>query len=179
MTSINPGPPTADEHSPYYGRYIARAGDGDIVTILADQLDRTIARLAALSPEAARRPPAPGEWSAVEVAGHLADVERVLCYRALRIARGDTTPIEGVDDFAPYVAAGNFHDRDMREVLEEFAAARRATLAFLRGLDAAAWTRTGLADGNAISVRALAYTLAGHEASHIEALYDTPTIATD
>lgn len=172
MAQIQPGRPTADEHIPYYGQYIARVGDGDIIAILEGQLESTSARMASLSAEEARRRLAPDEWSAVEVIGHLADVERVLSYRALRIARGDPTPLEGVADFAPYVAAGGFHGRALADVLDEYATARRATLALLRGLTGEDWTRTGLADGNPISVRALAYILAGHEVGHLQSLYE-------
>ncbi len=42
----------------------------------------------------------------------------------------------------------------------------RATLTLLRNLDEAAWTRRGVANKNEVSVRALAYTIAGHELHH-------------
>jgi len=43
---------------------------------------------------------------------------------------------------------------------------RRATLSFFRNLDEPAWTRRGVANKNEVTVRALAYTIAGHELHH-------------
>jgi hypothetical protein len=167
MIATNPPRPPADEHSAYYGRYIALVPPGDLATLLARQAEETAAFLAAFPEEQVRQRPAPGEWNAIEIVGHLADTERVLVYRALRIARGDTTPLEGVDDFAAYVAAANFGGRALADVAAEFAAVRQATLALFRSLDAAAWTRTGSADGARTSVRALGYIVAGHELHHL------------
>jgi len=43
---------------------------------------------------------APGKWSVKEVVLHCADAERILAYRALRIARGDATELPGWDEQA-------------------------------------------------------------------------------
>jgi hypothetical protein len=43
---------------------------------------------------------------------------------------------------------------------------RRATLTLLRNLDEAAWLRKGIANKNEVSVRAIAYVIAGHEVHH-------------
>lgn len=173
MARDEPGRPTAAEYIPYYDQYIRRVPDGDIVAILERQLEATAASAASLSPEQALRRSAPEGWNAIEIVGHLADTERVLAYRALRIARGDPTPLAGVEDFGPYVAAAGFARRPFADVIEEFASVRRATVTLLRSLETTAWTRSGLADGQRISVRALAYILAGHEAQHSEGLRDS------
>jgi len=166
-TTTTPPRPPADEHSPYYGRYIALVPDGDLVAMLARQGAETATLLASFTDDRARYRPAPGEWDAIEIVGHLADTERVLVYRALRIARRDPTPLEGVGDFAAYVAAAGFDGRTLADVAAEFAAVRQASLALFRGLDAAAWARTGSADGERISVRALGHIVAGHELHHL------------
>ena len=125
------------------------------------------ALLASFSPAAARYRPAPGEWNTPEIVGHLADMERVFTYRALRIARGDLRPLEGVDDVDGYVTAAGFAGRSLADVAAEFAAVRGASLALFRSLDEAAWARIGTADGNPFSVRALGYIVAGHELHHL------------
>ena len=165
--ATSPVRPAADEHSAYYGQYIALVPDSDLLAQLARQGAQMVALLTALPERQARSRPGPGEWSALEVAGHLADTERVLAYRALRIARRDPTPLAGVADFAPYVAAADFAGCALAEVAADLAAVRQASLTLFRGLDAAAWARSGLADGDRISVRALAYLIAGHELHHL------------
>jgi hypothetical protein len=169
MTAVNPGRPAEGEYLPYYEPYIRRVPDGDIVAIFERQIAETAAFFAPFSPEQARWRPAPKEWSVIEIVGHLADCERIFSYRALRIARNDPTPLPGAD-LEAYVAAANFESRPLADVVADYVAVRHATVALWRGLDAAAWTRRGTADGNAISVRALAYILAGHETHHVEEL---------
>ncbi|CAA9590823.1 MAG: hypothetical protein AVDCRST_MAG18-5211 [uncultured Thermomicrobiales bacterium] len=162
-----PTRPTADESISYYQRYIALVPDGDLLAILARQAREVAALLADCSPAQAQRRPAPGEWNAIEIVGHLADTERVLAYRALRIARRDPTPLEGVGDFAAYVTSARFAGRSLADVVAEYAAVRGASLALFRSLDAADWAQIGVADGDRISVRALAYIIAGHDLHHL------------
>ncbi len=165
MANVNPGRPGDDEYLPYYGTYIQKVPDGDILAILDRQIDETVAFLSAFTAEQAQWRPAPGEWNVTEIVGHLADSERVFAYRALWFARDARTPLPGMDQEA-FMAAVDFPSRPLADVVAEFVAVRRASLTLLRSLDAAAWARGGVADGNPVSVRALAYIIAGHEAHH-------------
>jgi hypothetical protein len=167
MATVYPARPAADEHIPYYGQYIALVPDGDLVAMLDQQIAETATLLASFSPAQALHRRAPDEWSAIEIVGHLADTERVLTYRALRIARADPAPMEGVEDFAAYVSAGGFAQRRLEDVAADFAAVRHATLLLFRGFDAIAWERMGVVEGNPISVRAIGYLVAGHELHHL------------
>ena len=108
---------------------------------------------------------APDKWSAKEVLGHVCDAERVFAYRALRISRGDHTPLEGFEQ-DDYVRNGPFNQAPLGEIIEDYIAVRRATLTLFRNLDEPAWTRRGIANKNEVTVRALAYTIAGHELHH-------------
>jgi hypothetical protein len=100
-----------------------------------------------------------------EVLGHVSDSERVFAYRALRIARNDQTPMEGFEQ-DDYVKYGPFGQCSLAALIEEFKSVRQATLALFRSLEDAAWTRRGVANKNEVSVRALAYIIAGHELHH-------------
>jgi len=97
--------------------------------------------------------------------GHLTDCERIFAYRALRIARGDTTPIEGFDENV-YVPAGRFDERPLDDLIEDYERVRDATLSLFTGLDDDALSRKGTANGKTISVRAIAWIIAGHELHH-------------
>jgi uncharacterized damage-inducible protein DinB len=108
---------------------------------------------------------APEKWSAKEVLGHICDTERIFAYRALRIARADATPLAGFEQ-DDYVRNGPFAHRPLADWVEDFIAVRRSTLSLLRNLEEAAWSRRGVANKNEISVRALAYIIAGHELHH-------------
>jgi uncharacterized damage-inducible protein DinB len=105
------------------------------------------------------------KWSAKEVLGHVCDTERIFAYRAVRIARGDRTPIEGFEQ-DDYVRNGPFGQLPISEIIEDYIAVRRATLTLFRNLDEPAWTRRGTASDKEVTVRALAYMIAGHELHH-------------
>ncbi|HSJ05913.1 MAG TPA: DinB family protein [Longimicrobiales bacterium] len=157
--------PDHSEYNEYYRRYVAHVPDGNIVTTLGTQLDGMLAMLGRVGDEQAMHAYAPGKWSIKEVVGHITDAERVFAYRALRFARGDGTPLATFDE-NDYVPAGRFGDRNLAGLLDEFAAVRHATVRLFAGLPEDAWTRTGIASGYGVSVRALAWITAGHELHH-------------
>ncbi len=143
--------------------------EGDIVDLLEGQFEDTYRLLTGLSDAQAMHRYADGKWSVKEVIGHLCDSERVFAYRALRIGRGDTTPLPGFDQ-DPYVPAGQFDARTMQSIADEFRTVRAATLSLLRALPVDAVARSGTASEVKVSVRALAYIIAGHERHHVALL---------
>lgn len=157
--------PQADEHAPYYSRYIDQVPDGDIVDFLERQESEAAAFLRAIPANLQEHRYAEGKWSVKEVVGHLADAERIFAYRALRFARADQTPLAGFDENA-YVPAGGFDARTYGSLVDEWVHVRRATISLLRGLDGDAPLRRGKANDQEISVRALAWVMAGHVVHH-------------
>jgi hypothetical protein len=163
------GRPQPGEYAPYYDRYISlivqqAPGDG-ILEALDQQRRQTMMLLCGRDDEDGDFRYAPGKWSAKEVLGHVCDTERVFAYRALRISRADATPLEGFEQ-EDYVRNGPFAQRPLSDLVEDFIAVRRSTLSLLRNLDEAAWMRRGIANKNEVTVRALAYIIAGHELHH-------------
>ena len=160
--------PEAEESSAYYHRYIARVSDESLAQQLVEQA-REVERLETVTDRDALARYAEGKWSVKEILGHLCDTERIFTYRLLRMARGDTTPLPGYDENA-YVPIGRFDDRPLPMLLGEFRAVRMSTAALLEGLPEEAWGRWGEANGNAITVRALAYIIVGHVSHHLGVL---------
>jgi len=158
--------PQSDEYGAYYAGYIKLVPD-DPVDAMAKEIDVTMALLEPLSDAKALHRYAPDKWSVKEVVAHMADVERVMSYRALRIARGDTTPLPSFDENA-YVPAGKFDRRKLADLLAELRAVRAASLALFRSFDGDAWVRRGTASDKPITVRALACIIPGHERHHVE-----------
>ncbi len=163
--SLTIGRPEPGEYAPYYERYISLVEGEDILSTLDNQRRQTMLLLSGRDEEDGNFRYAPGKWSAKEVLGHLCDTERIFAYRALRIARGDTTPLPGFEQ-DDYVRNGPFASRSIGDLIEEFIAVRRATLSLLRNLDEPAWMRRGVTNKNEVTVRALAYMIAGHELHH-------------
>ena len=157
--------PQAEEYAPYYDRYISLVNGGDIVDTLQKQIRETTALLCSRSEQDGEIRYAPGKWSAKEILGHLIDSEQILAYRALRIARNDKTPIEGFEQ-DDYVRNGPFANCRFADLTAQFGDVRKTTVALFRNLDEEAWDRRGVANQNEVSVRALAYIIAGHELHH-------------
>lgn len=169
MTASTLVRPADTEYASFYAGYIARVPEGDIVSLLASQMEATSASLARLGEAQGDHRYASGKWSIKEVIGHLADGERVFAYRALRFARGDETPLASFDENA-WVPQSGCDRRTLKDLAEEFRAVRMATLALARSLSPEAAIRTGTASGKTVSVRALIYMIAGHELHHLAIL---------
>jgi hypothetical protein len=157
--------PEPGEYAPYYDRYISLVAGTDILGTLDAQRRQTMLLLSGRDESEGNFRYAPEKWSAKEVLGHVCDTERIFAYRALRIARADQTPMAGFEQ-DDYVRNGPFARAPLAEMIEDYIAVRRATLTLLRNLEEAAWVRRGVANKNEVSVRALAYIIAGHEVHH-------------
>ena len=157
--------PQPGESAPYYDRYISLVPGHDVLAALEDQRRQTLLLLSGRPESDGDFRYAPGKWSLREVLGHINDTERIMSYRALRISRGDTTPLAGFEQ-DDYVRNGPFARCTLADLIEEYIAVRRATVSLFRNLDEVAWTRRGKASENEVTVRALAYIIAGHELHH-------------
>ena len=161
--------PAPTEHAPAFSHYVSLVAEGDIIQTLEQQLENSLSLLRTIPSDKANFRYAPDKWSVKELLGHLIDSERIFSYRALSFARNDQTNLPGYEQ-DDYVREGNFDSRDFTELVEEFATIRRATIQLFRPLNETEWLRHGKANDNDVSVRALAYIIAGHELHHISVL---------
>ncbi|HXH05616.1 MAG TPA: DinB family protein [Vicinamibacterales bacterium] len=162
--------PEPHEYAPFYAAYLARVPEEvEPADLMHRQIDTMRALVGGLSEVGALARYAPGKWSVKEVVGHLSDAERVFAYRLLRLGRGDETPLPAFDENA-YVPAGEFDRRPMADLLDEWVSVRRATLALVAGLPAAAWSRSGTVSGRPISARAIGWIIPGHVEHHLAGL---------
>jgi hypothetical protein len=136
-----PGP---GEYAPSYETYISKVKGNDIVGILEAQRLQMAQLFAARSERDGNFRYAPDKWTVKQVLGHVCDTERIF----------------------DYVRGGNFAERTLADLAEEFGLVRAATIAFFKSLQKEAWQRRGVANKNEVSVRALAFIVAGHELHH-------------
>jgi|SRR5579883_2897687 len=168
--------PERNEYGDWHVDYVSRVPDGNVIDTLEKQSKELLAFIKTLSEEQAEKPPAPGKWTFKQVIGLLCDGERVLAYRAMRIARGDQTPLPAYeqDDF---VRESNANERSLADLAAEHEAVRRATIALFKSIPPQVWLRRGTASGIEVSVRALAYITAGHEQRHLELMKKQLSVA--
>jgi len=161
--------PAPEEHAPYYGRYIERIPECDILEFLETQNRDTLALLAEFGDARGGFRYAPGKWSINQVVGHVTDVERVFAYRALVFSRADATPQAGMeqDDWAE---TADHDKRTLSSIAAELATVRKATVSLFRGFTDDMWTRVGVANDCRFTARAMPFIIAGHELHHVGVL---------
>ena len=160
--------PQAEEFPLFYKGYVDTVSE-NVLTELEQQMESFSALLRSIPAEKASFAYAEGKWTIKELAGHVMDTERIMAYRALRIARNDTTPLPGFDE-NDYVANAHFADRSLESLVDEFAALRKANMYLIRSLNAIEIDRSGISNEKPISVRALIFIMAGHVNHHIRIL---------
>ena len=143
--------------------------DGRVLKHLKSNLKATKDLILPLPEEKLLHRYAEGKWTIKEVLAHIIDDERIYGYRALRFARNDATELPGFeqDDYTRYSGA---NDREVKGILKELAAVRNSTIALFESFEQDALDRSGVANNHRVTVRALAYHIAGHELHHINIL---------
>lgn len=155
-----------DEYAPYYLPYVTRVAEGDFIDILTKQAEQTKEKLSSLTDTQARYRYAPDKWSIKEVLGHIADTERVMAYRLLSVARGETRDLPGFDenDFIKHAA---FNEQTLEDLIKNYEAVRQSTIHLIKSLSEEAYVRRGSANNYSVTVRALIAIIAGHELHHL------------
>ena len=162
--------PEPGEYAPYTIMYISLLpDDGQVLRHLRKNLDETLAFIRTFPAEKLTTPCAPGEWTIQEILIHITDTERIFAYRALRIARGDTTPLPGFeqDDYVPNSGA---NARTPASIVDEFEAVREATIHLFKNFSDNMWERRGTASNAEVTVTALAFITAGHWEHHLRVI---------
>lgn len=162
--------PKPEEYAEYYSRYMKYIPvDKNIIDVLREGSDNLQSLIGSLTEEKGNYAYAEGKWSVKEVLGHLADVERVMAYRALCIARGEKQPLPGFEQ-DDYVAVGGFNNRDLASLAEELLQVRNSSIALFKNFKEEDGLRWGKASGYDATARAFMFIIAGHELHHIKIL---------
>lgn len=161
--------PSEKECFDFHRDYVAKVPDGDILHTLEEQLTAVQRFISDIPDNQLDIVHPPYGWKIRTVLQHCCDAERVFGYRALRFATGDKTDLPGWDE-NHYAACGYGDARGKQELAYEFTSLRAANLLLLQRLTGDAFEELGNADGRSISVRTLAWLMAGHWLHHEEIL---------
>jgi hypothetical protein len=163
--------PDLSEYEGYFERYVNLVRHQNVLLVLENQVGKLQEKLGALSEQKALLPYAEGKWTPKEVMGHLTDTERIMACRALCFSRGEKQPLPGFDENA-YVAHALFNRLPMPELLHDHLVVRQATLRLFQNMDQDMLRYRGTASSCTLSVRAIAFIIAGHELHHLQMLHD-------
>lgn len=163
--------PEISEFDPYYNTYISLIEGDDVLPVLNSQSDKLRSVFSGVGEDRGVYAYGEGKWTVKELLSHIIDGERIFAYRVLRISRGDETPIEGFEQDG-YIENSNANGRSFSDLLDEFDLLRRSNMLMFRSMSSAGGSRLGTANEKPVSVRALAYIMAGHVEHHIRILQD-------
>lgn len=149
----------------YTGRYINLV-TGDALAVLTRQFTENERLFTSFSAGQWKHRYATDKWTVQELVGHMTDTERIMAYRALCISRGEAGSLPGFDE-NQYATMAQFNQLSSESMMEQYRTTRQATLALTRSFTEEMLSRTGTANGNPLSVRALVYIIAGHEQHHL------------
>ncbi len=161
-----------DGYPSFYQPYIdCVPNDGNIIRHLKDIIAETESLVSVLSESQLLYRYSEGKWSIKDIMVHLADCERVIIYRAMRIGRGDITKLPGFDEnfFVTNARAGN---RDIENIMTELKAFRSASIVFIGSLDEESLNRSGTANNFQLSARLLVNHLYGHHRHHLNIIME-------
>ncbi len=106
------------------------------------------------------------KWSLKELLQHIIDTERIFAYRALTIARQDTTSLPGFDENA-YSAVSHADNRTWKSLSKEFKAVRKSTDLLIKSFTEEQLVQTGSTNGNPNTTVAISFVIFGHILHHI------------
>jgi uncharacterized damage-inducible protein DinB len=149
----------------FYRKYVAHVKDLHVQQALQLSHQQALSLIASIAESRGEHRYQPGKWSIKEVLCHMMDAERIFCYRALRFARHDKTPLHGFEenDYAP---EANAHARTLPQLADEMKRLRDTTLDLFSSFTPAMLQRTGSANNADVSVHGIGYIIAGHETHH-------------
>lgn len=161
--------PENNEFAEFYSGYVSLVPETRIIDVLSGQPGELKALLSSVPEEKGGYTYSDGKWTLKQVLGHIIDGERVFAYRAHRISHGDSTPLAGFDQNT-YIENGRSDQRTILDLLGEFDLQRRSNVLLFESLRDADWDRRGTASDAEVTVRALAFIMAGHVRHHLAIL---------
>ena len=154
---------------PFYKNYVKQIDEPDMLQALRISGHRMSELVHSIPDNKADFAYAQGKWTVRELLCHIMDAERIFCYRALRFARNDKTPLSGWDEnsYAPHVNASG---RSLKKLADEMGHLRTSTIDLFESFSPEMLTRKGTANNNEMTVAVLGFVIAGHETHHCKIL---------
>ena len=161
--------PESTEYPVYFQTYIKLVKEPDLIKAMEEQRQSFPSFFKNIPAEKLDYRYEENKWTIKEIIGHLIDCERVMNYRAMCFARNDKTELPGFDE-NKYAAISGSSDRSIESLLAEFDALRQSSIHLFESFNEQMFKRTGSANGNIISVKALGFINVGHPMHHLNVI---------
>ena len=156
-------------NSSYFAEYLNFEAGDHLIDILKSQQTELLEIFQNLAKGQENYAYAPGKWSLLQLLGHIIDTERIFSYRGLAISRGERQALPSFDE-NEYLLHAQYESQDFTHVLTQYRHVRQATMSLIESFSTSQANQIGNANGQSVSVRALAWMIAGHEKHHIQVI---------
>ena len=149
----------------YYTQYIEPLLEVDLLSVLESAKQETIALMKSTTADRESYAYADGKWTVKQLFQHDIDVERILAFRALSIARKDPLKLPGFDENF-YVENDFTENLTLQEICDDFETARNSTISLMKSFHKDALDYEGVASGLPITPRITGWFIVGHNLHH-------------
>lgn len=161
--------PKAEDHIPYFSRYIDLVPEANVIAALENDQDAFLGFIKSIPEVKSDYAYAPEKWTIKQVINHVIDTERIFSYRALCFARGEQQTQPSFDENA-YAANASLEQTDLNLLAEEFDVVRRATILLFKQLGEKDLLRKGTMASGETNVLSLGFTICGHGKHHVNVM---------
>lgn len=149
----------------YYHNYISQVGANELPDAFKSHTTELVDFLNNIPDDKWNYRYAEGKWSIKEVVQHIIDAERIFCYRALRFARKDETPLPGFDENV-YAENSNAGRRSKSELINEMQNVQRSSADLFNSFTNEQLECSGTANNKSIYVKGIGFIIVGHGLHH-------------
>lgn len=161
--------PKAEDHIPYFSRYIDLVPEADVISALENDQDAFLSFIRSIPEAKAEYAYAPGKWTMKQVINHVIDTERIFGYRALCFARGEQQTLPSFEE-NDYAANASLEHSDLHLLAQEFDVVRRSTILLFKQLGEKQLLRQGAMASGKANALSLGFTICGHGKHHVNVM---------
>jgi uncharacterized damage-inducible protein DinB len=147
---------------------VTEAGIAALLSLAAAAPQRLAASSAGLDDARLSQPPAPGEWSPVQILNHLRACEEVWMHSVYAMLAHDNPRLQEIHPRQWIKASSPYTSLAFAQGLQVFTLRREALLVMLRALSTTDWAREGRIDQKPHTVYSHVRRMVEHENAHCE-----------
>lgn len=163
--------PTPGSYHIDFENYISKVLEDDVKLAFVNQQSLIDNFFDLISEEKSCYAYAPGKWTLKELLQHVIDAERIFNYRALAIARKETTSLPGFEE-NDYALNSNANERSWNNLTHELKAVRTSSIILFDSFNEEVFGYSGIANNNSITVNAIGFITVGHIYHHKKVIED-------
>lgn len=155
----------------YFDKYILMNDDLSITDAIQASIDDINNAPVEVWKKLGKQVYAPGKWTLNQIFQHIADAERIFCFRALCFARGEEQKLPGFDEDI-YAANSNADERILDDILEELIRIHEATKCLFSSFNKSSLEKEGMGFKGLYSVASIGFIIPGHQKWHLKIIQE-------